>query len=263
MECVEVRKFVYVYLDGEFEERERVAFEHHLAGCDGCRQEVAFEEGFRDLLRARLERPAAPATLRARIVKDLDEEDARTPRSFWDRLTAWPLAVRLIPVGAVAALALVLAWPAAVPVAPSEPDSAIANVVEETIDVHRRAVPAEVQGDARTISSFVAKNASFTANPPLAESAQTKLIGARLTQVRGRPAVLYVYDHKGKRVSVVQFTEPVRPHSAPFRRSYYTGQTEGFNVVLFRDEERGIANTVVGDVDDHELLRLIPASYQR
>ena len=44
MNCSDIERYVYVYLDGEFEERELREFEVHTAQCDPCRRRVASEE---------------------------------------------------------------------------------------------------------------------------------------------------------------------------------------------------------------------------
>jgi len=40
LSCQELVELVTDYLEGALDERDRQAFEHHLAGCDGCTEYV-------------------------------------------------------------------------------------------------------------------------------------------------------------------------------------------------------------------------------
>ena len=53
-------------------------------------------------------------------------------------------------------------------------------------------------------TQFVKANAPFAADVPLESGQGLQLVGARLTQVDGRVAVIYQYDKAGQRVSVLQ-----------------------------------------------------------
>jgi len=44
MRCEEIDSYVYPYLDGEFDEPERVEFEDHVAACPACRRRVELEQ---------------------------------------------------------------------------------------------------------------------------------------------------------------------------------------------------------------------------
>lgn len=269
MQCPEVSKFVYVYLDGEFEPRERAEFEQHVSRCPECGEMLRFERSFHQLVRERIERPEAPEGLRDRVLAALDEEDA-ADSGLWARVSALSPAWKWAPVAAAAALIAVLAVPGLVrtpdtnEAAPAVASAPLESLVEETVAVHEEALPTEVSGDEESVGRFVAGRVSFRATPPFQESETTRLIGARLTRVGSRPAVLYTYEHEGKRVSVVQYAEPSKSEAkTPFRRAFYTGRAKGHNVAFFRDRDRGVANSVVGDVDEGSLVRLIPASYKR
>ena len=80
--CADVQKFVHPYLDGEFEDQDRIELEQHLAGCAACREMVAFEQSFKQALKKRVKRPAAPMELRARI---LERGDGRLVALFESR----------------------------------------------------------------------------------------------------------------------------------------------------------------------------------
>ena len=260
MRCSELEKFVYVYLDGEFEPRECAEFEEHLRSCDACREMLSFERSFHDILRKRLDRQAAPAALRSRILADVRKE-ARQEGGVLARVARLPLVVKAAPALAAAAAALVIFWPAA----PSgqgaaEDDSAVANIVAETVANHEAALPSEVWGDRERIDSFLSRSATW-ADPPFRDTDSTRLVGARLARIKRRPAVLYHYEHKGKRLSVLQFAD-ARHERSPFQRAYFTGRRDGYNVALFQDETRGVTNSLASDLDEKDLVGLIPANYR-
>lgn len=288
MKCAEVTKFVYVYLDGEFEPRECAEFEEHVRGCAPCREVVAFEQSFHGLLRSRIERPTAPAHLRERVLAALDREEAENG-SIGAWFTRLPLRAKALPALAAAALAVVLLWPRAQPgtaaiggeptdiaaagiltrsshtalpgAARADDESEIGDLMTQAVAVHEVALPSEVEGDTGQIERFAASHAPFGARPPFVDRPGLHLVGARQTQLSGQPAVLYTYQYKGKRLTVAQFADDET--GSRFRRAMFTDRRGPYNIVLLRDRERGVTHSVVGDVDENDLLQLVPASFQR
>jgi anti-sigma factor (TIGR02949 family) len=284
MKCAEVSKFIYVYLDGEFEPRELAEFEEHVRGCPECRDLLAFERAFHALLRSRIERPTAPAHLRARIVAALDAELARD--SVGARLMRLPLPLKAAPALAAAAVAALLLWPTSdlgvrggvVPAAFTAGgatgltlgaptalggDRQLDDLMSQTVAVHENPLPAEVEGDRTRIEAFAAAQAPFSAPPPFRDAPGLRLVGARQARYDGQPAVLYTYQYNGKRVSVLQFADGPGADGPRFRRAVFTDRRGPYNLVLLRDRERGVTSSLVSDADERDLLELIPASYQR
>lgn len=73
MNCQDVQKFVYTYLDAEFEDRERAEFEAHLTLCDPCRGAVERDASFRDAVRRHLHTPPVDTALAARVQQRLSQ----------------------------------------------------------------------------------------------------------------------------------------------------------------------------------------------
>jgi len=94
MDCREFQKFVHVYLDGEFDDRDRGEIEGHLRECDPCRDQARFERWFRDGVKKSLSHDAPPADLAARIRSQLAK--APPPRSPALRGFAGPIAAMLV-----------------------------------------------------------------------------------------------------------------------------------------------------------------------
>lgn len=74
MDCNEFRFLVHAYVDHEFDERERVEAELHLAECDVCRGRARRVSQFREAVRDSYEPEKAPDSLKARLVAALEEQ---------------------------------------------------------------------------------------------------------------------------------------------------------------------------------------------
>lgn len=257
MNCDDVQSAIYVYLDGEFAPPEEAAFRRHLDGCVRCRSLAGQEARFLDRLKETLDGPAVPGDLRARIEARLSEEPApKRPDAPRGRLLSLPVPSRrawlvLAPAALAALVLLGLAARQGVP-APGA-DSAVQHVVA----AHTTVMPMEVRGSEEQIRTFLQENVPFAVKVPFQGQDGVKLVGARLTQLSGQLAVLYSFDWRGRRLSVLQSADTVAPTGRDAR--YRLGHHSGFGVVTYG--QHGVSNAVVGDMPDGELRRLVPASY--
>jgi anti-sigma-K factor RskA len=103
------------YLLGALDERERSAFETHLADCDRCQAELRWLQPAVDVLPASVEQLEPPAELRNRILGAIEAEGGpataqrdhhRARQPFWSRLSS---RAALTGVAAVVALAIGIA----------------------------------------------------------------------------------------------------------------------------------------------------------
>ena len=62
LDCTELERSIDAYLDGEFDARERIEVDTHLAGCARCRALAESQRRVRDAIRARLREAMAPAS---------------------------------------------------------------------------------------------------------------------------------------------------------------------------------------------------------
>lgn len=101
MNCQDVQKFAYTYLDAEFDGRERGEFETHLRLCQPCRATVERDAVFRDLVRDKLCTGVSPCgDLRQKLQARLVCEERRRQRT-----------AMVIPLAMVAGLGcVVVAW---------------------------------------------------------------------------------------------------------------------------------------------------------
>lgn len=100
MNCSDIQKFAFTYLDCEFDARERGEFETHLRMCQPCRAAVERDDLFRNMVRNHLATPAADPACRARVRDAM----TRAHRRQTSRAIAVPLAL------AAGAAIVVVAW---------------------------------------------------------------------------------------------------------------------------------------------------------
>jgi len=261
VKCDETRRVADLYLDCEFEERERVQVEAHLAECEECRDLFRARQAFGEALRRKLTPHRVPAEARRRLTAAA--MDASRTRAFFPHRLLSP-----IPMAAAAVLLVALVTGGVFLLRPSQ-DEQLGKLVDEAIATHEAFLPPEIVGSAEQIRGFLARQGEADAAPPLKEDGATRLVGARLVRVGNVPAIHYRYLHRGRDVSVVQlphrFARTLRRAGDALPRAdvqqarvLLNEARDGHSVTLY--DAPGFTNTVVGDVPQNELLKLIPAS---
>ena len=252
MTCEDVKLGVFVYLDGEYAAPEAEAFKRHLDECHSCRDFAKGEAAFLGDLKASLPEPALPSGMEARLLSALNESgDVHAPaEGSASRLVQW-----LMPPLALAAGALLTfgAWDLLGLSMPSE------ATVRHAVAAHQTAMPPEVVGSEANVRQFVRENAPFAADVPLKPGEGLTLVGARLTQVDGRVAVIYQYDKAGQRVSVLQAVSESGGVSSAEANSRLE-HSQGYGVLTFGS--RGLNNSVVGQLPEIEMRDLVPVSFK-
>ncbi|NUN12098.1 MAG: zf-HC2 domain-containing protein [Myxococcales bacterium] len=285
MNCRDVQKFIYVYLDEEFDKRESLEFETHVAHCAGCRNLVRFEEHFRVRLRNHLRPTTAPDSLRQKICGALDKSQTISEPSRVAALPHRRLNYRSAAWlgGSLAAGLLFTTFGGWQQVA-NLPESGEGNVailgagigggfvsandsfpipIEQTTDTaittHQGNPPLDVQGNEDTVQRYLSSK-EFPLRPPLVETFETRLLGARVVQFGASPVILYTYDHGGRRISALQY---MAPGSFPVDGKLFNhGQHQGYNLVSFGQGESTVT-TLVSELPQKELQRLIPGPISR
>jgi hypothetical protein len=252
MTCDDVRHAVYVYLDGEFASPDAGDFRCHLDACAPCRVFVQGEAAFLGDLKTSLPEPELPVGMEARLLSVLSEAPA--PDQVIPIRTGGAMSWLAPPLALVAGAVLALgAWS----VVASTDGAEVA--VRHAVAAHQTAMPLEVTGGEANVRRFVKANAPFAADVPLESGAGLELVGARLTQVDGRVAVIYQYDKGGQRVSVLQAvsqTEPVGTAVGSSRLDH----RHGYGILTFG--ARGLNNAVVGELPEVEMRRLVPVNFR-
>jgi anti-sigma factor RsiW len=259
MRCADVDKLVHPYVDGELIADDNALVEVHAAGCDRCRALLSFQGGFKAHVRARLRgrtaaTPAAPARLRAAVVRALDQADAAGEgpiRHPWRRLTPAFVAV----FAAAAAIALFVG---------AGPSRAESPIVAEAIRGHEKNLPVEVGGhDDELIRSWMQGKVPVPVRPPKLRAPAASLVGARVYHLRNRDVGQLVYRAGTSQVTVYVFDPSGWELSGPTKRTVgghevYLAEQRGYTVALYRD--RGVGYAFASDLAREEMLRLVAAS---
>ncbi len=110
MNCQDIQKFAFTYLDAEFDGRERGEFEEHLQHCNCCRQSVGRDAMMRDLVAHHLQQApkhlqaqsavrSSSAELRGRVCASLDQIERRRVQRTVGATLFLAAAVTVVVVG--------------------------------------------------------------------------------------------------------------------------------------------------------------------
>ena len=257
-DCGAVDRLLEPYLDGEFGDDDRAAFEGHLSACGSCRASVTSAQAWRSALRARMREAFAPGAphatapdaLRRRIAEALDAEVSR-PLPWWRRLVA-PLPVTAMA-ACVAGVLVVLAGHRA-----ADP------LVEEAVRKHARDLPLELSTASiapEVIPGLLASKLDFNPRPPTFRADGVKLVGARLAQLHEWPAAYMRYETPRGQLGLFIIDDPKRrvPDEGHAVRAgaetIWVMNKRGYNVAVWRRNE--IVYSLVSDLDEADLVRLV------
>lgn len=259
MDCREVERFLYAYLDGEFNEEERVVITAHVQSCPGCKRLVSHEERFlRKLRQTAADEPAAPPLLAHKVRRALDrvEQSGDVPQpegwsARWFKL--------LVPVAVALALAVGVSFSSRQP-----QHASLASMAEQSVEWHRRNLPFDVSGpNADTIRNYFSDKVPFAVRPPQFDTARVELVGGRLSNLREHQAAYLVYQVGGRRVSVFIF-DPRSMGSEGGqvvrvgRREVRWHNLRGYTVAMYRSG--GMGYVLASDMEPERLQRLISVS---
>jgi anti-sigma factor RsiW len=255
MNCPDIDKSLHVFLDGEFAEAERVEVQCHLHACPRCAGRVENERRLMHAVREGAPRAAMPedAALRLRaLLAATPSPVAPAPRAPRQRAPmAWVTAAALAATAVIAAIWLVAAG--------RDPAQRVAT---EAIASHARTPPLEVRGSSQHVRQYLAANVPFEVDIPFSGDEGIELVGARLTRVDGRDAVLLHFRAGDEPLTVVQ----VAAHPAERAGDAGAGaeprvySENGYDAVLL--ERKGVLSSFVGSGRDGRLPRLVRAAWR-
>jgi mycothiol system anti-sigma-R factor len=295
MNCHDVDKFVYVYLDGEFEQREALEFEGHLESCTSCLERVRFEDNYLKGLRTKIEGIRAPQHLREKILIAITNETERVEEASRERAASFAGSWWFSGAFATGLLAIIgwqylsqdaltnnpLTNPDTSPVQMAgvtsggldtinnasrlnksvdrannnrtnstrqEPLVSLVStrVTEHAVDNHESLEHFELSQDPHILREQLRSSQSRFA-PPLPESTNTRLLGARLNNDGLLPQAIYRYDHMGRRVTAVQSLIP--KGWGRVQKSPSVSIQRGHKVLTYQDTTGLITSIVCEDTD--------------
>jgi len=245
MTCAEFER-TSAYLDGELGVADSAEAERHIGRCSYCQALIAAAGEASEALRGKDAKLTAPASLRARIKRALDDETikaAQPPVAGQARRQFWLGAASGVGASAIAAaLALaVLVFPAA------------GNLTSMLVDDHVQAlssgqVIAVASSNHHTVKPWFAGRAPLS--PPVTDFAAQgfTLTGGRVAAMAGRKAAVVVYRHGAHEIDLYVWpSQGVAPPAKAERR--------GYHIVCWRARDLTLA--AVSDVQSDELDRFV------
>lgn len=253
IQCDDFRRFIDPYLDGEFDETERAAFDAHLAGCSDCRAHFEQKAWMQQAIAPALKRPChMPQAARDRLNRTLRaaERPARIRRAA--RRVAAPLST----VAAVGAVLLLVT-----PLTGFKP-----TVIEDAVALHQQEVPVELPTPIeREMEAWFDGKVPFELNAPRFKDARVTLLGGRLSRIgpvddaRGRQAAYLVYGVGKHKMTVMVFDGRGLDLEVPDMHLKGTPlhfhDVDGYRVTLF--QKGALAYAVTSDLPPAEMLNII------
>jgi len=259
MPCAESLR-VQAYFDGEADAFSAVDIERHIEHCAECRALLDDLERVRTALRLELTYESTPASLRARVMRALDEESkVPSPRPDAQRLTKWrpqPFWKGAFSgIGATAIAASLAFFLLAPPMADPLLDDLVSAHVRSLMPDHLIDV---VSTDKHTVKPWFAGHTDVS--PVVADFAEQgyRLIGGRADYFDHQRAAVVVYQHGSHVINV--FSWAATKDSVPkntTRNGYHLAFWKTGNLVYCAvsdtgwDELRGLVQ-LMQDLGGHD-----------
>lgn len=253
MDCDEIKTYFNVYLDEEFAAEESAEFDAHLKQCKECQNLLASEKCFRESMKEKLELIKAPPELKEVILLKLDS--MKEPLSSFKNL----LFFRILPITATICVILAI-------FVYFSYFSKKKSFLDYAIESHEENINNEIYGTKEEIEEFLRKKSPFPVKIPIPQNSEMKLVGTKITKVNSLPAILFIYNYKNHRISLIQC-----PHkedneliisiknNSNAENGIYLEKNGRYSVANFKIG--GIYHSMVGDLEGKELLSIIPASF--
>jgi len=260
--CNDISKLIPTYLDGELAESELYSFEHHIAECPECEAEVADERAFLDTIHSALATPPAPDTLRARLTKQLELEEAKIAKRERRARRAWllPGTASLAAAAALIVFVLDLTQPA------SNDNSESADTVVATAE---RPNPIAIATSSRdTIDQSAREFLRIPVRAPRFSGTDANLEGWKPMRKAGRLSALFVYQVNINGSSYRLEVQTLDARNLDLRSAerrvvggteVWITQTPGVSAVTYRDAN-GVAYIFTSHLDTDDLVRLVVKS---
>jgi anti-sigma factor (TIGR02949 family) len=248
MNCQELDRLLYPYLDGEFQPEERMDVENHLEECEDCTlrvdQEREIQQTLRRAARHSVHSQRAPASLRLGIEGGIKREQRRASQFQWLRMSAAALVLAAVGGGWVALH--------------TEQRQRFAD---EAARRHAKRLPFEISNvSPEHVEEWFQDKLEHQVDVPRFQNA--RLAGARLSNVKDRTAAYIAYEtspgkqgEEGHRISVFVFDDAGRDLDARALPAMQVDATQSYNVAVWRDGE--VVYELVSDLTEAEIRKLV------
>ncbi len=238
MNCRDLETQLTPYLDGELIAEARVEFEAHLAACPTCPRHVEVERHNLSALRVAMRdtSPAATPAFKAKLFENIARDSNRQQR---------------LSVGRVAAVAAGVTF--AMVAGHQGYRTHQRHLYEQDAAMrHARQFPLEIQQPPDAIERWFGGKLDHPVNLPRFPNATAT--GARLLQVRDKPAAYIRYDSAARPMGLFVFGDD---HDLDVGSQAELGSSHGYNVVSWREGD--VVYQLVGrDVDEQDIRDLLP-----
>jgi anti-sigma factor RsiW len=248
MTCQELERFLYPYLDGEFQPEERLEVEAHLSRCADCARRVHAEaqtqQGLRRAARHAVSNLRASDSLRSAVQNELRREQRRAQQGWWMRASAAALVVVTVGGG----------WLA------TQDGQRKRYYMEDAARRHARQLPAEVSGSHASVEAWF--DGKLDHRVPVPQLPNAVISGARISNVAERPAAYISYERPPHtegippgRIGLFVFNDSHGEVGASPLPSVHVGSSLGYNVAMWREGE--IVYELVTDLDEADIRRML------
>ncbi|MBX5480412.1 MAG: zf-HC2 domain-containing protein [Myxococcaceae bacterium] len=247
MTCEDLDTLLHPFVDGEFDDAERLVVETHLSTCTDCSRKVVSLRQYKQAIRARVdEAPVshAPDSLRQNLIAGLHREQ---------RARTWRQILAMGSAAAVAIAAGAVTW--------SLIPRARERFVMDAARRHARALPPEIRAAHDEIERWF--GGKLDHRVPVPRFANTTLSGARLSNVEEKPAAYIRYEKRdpkdgaNRSIGLFVFDDVDDDVDAQPLPAVAVERQAGYNVALWRDGE--IVYEMVTDLDEQDILDLLAA----
>jgi anti-sigma factor (TIGR02949 family) len=247
MNCLELDRLLYPYLDGELLPDEKLELEQHFATCSDCSKAVETERNALAIVRAaaRAGSPPAPQSLRLKLLAGIHGEQKRQRQR---RLLRWSAAAASV---AICTLAANHQWRA----------FQRRLFIEDVTSRYARQFPLEIeQRTPRELEAWFGGKLKHRVTVPRFPNATA--FGARLLNVRENQAAFIRYDTQRpgeaetRPLGLFVYQAP-EDDVGPLPEAEF-GSGNGFNVVSWRDGD--VVYRLVSDLDEQDVRQLLPES---
>jgi anti-sigma factor RsiW len=238
MKCEQSTLVLHAFIDGELDDRRKLEFQTHVAGCWRCTGAL---RDFRDI-RSALSRTEmhylAPASLRRRIESALGPVRVISSRlrGLLEGFTAGSMASAAL----AASLAMFIVG-----------GDQRQSVTAELVSAHLRSLQSDRLIDVQSTDQHTVKpwfNGKLAVSPPVVDLAAEgfTLIGGRLDYIGAQPVAVVVYKRRAHLINLFIAQTPEADREGKIEE-----QLQGFNV--WRGSRSGFAFSAVSDINPAEL----------